>query len=160
MKPADSSSEPDAIRHAIKVVAGVIWHPANQSNITHDASAFLAARNKTDRILLALRQQHQHQGGLWEFPGGKVDAGESGFEALKRELIEEIAIDVVQANPWFQVSHDYPDKSVDLEFWHVTQFKGEPSGCEQQQLRWVELAEIGSYQFPKANQSAVDALVC
>lgn len=155
-------------RLAIKVVAGIIWHPANTNNsgnsnldaLSHSADGTAKPRLcPGERILLALRQAHQHQGGLWEFPGGKIDDGESGFDALKRELREEISINVIQANAWLQVSHDYPDKSVDLEFWHVTQFAGEPQGCEQQELRWVSLAELDSYQFPKANQAVVDAIM-
>ena len=158
----NSPGQAHSPRLAIKVVAGIIWHPASSNLQALNGSADEIIRlqlRSSERILLALRQAHQHQGGLWEFPGGKVDADESGFNALKRELQEEIAIEVEQANAWLQVSHDYPDKSVDLEFWHVTQFNGEPQGCEQQELRWVSLAELGSYQFPKANQAVVDAIM-
>lgn len=160
----------NSARQAIKVVAGVIWHPDNSSCPDLIAAAgkspgespaeFAGTQQCTnDRLLLALRQPHQHQGGLWEFPGGKVDADESGFDALKRELHEEIAIDVVKASSWLQVSHDYPDKSVDLEFWHVFEFSGEPEGREQQELRWIRLSELHAFPVPKANQTIVDALL-
>lgn len=128
--------------HTVEVVAGVIWHPDNSS-----------------RVLLALRKPGQHQGGLWEFPGGKIDPGETGLQALERELKEEVAIMVTQAESWLSISHDYTDKSVNLHFWHVNRFNGTPQGCEQQQLRWVSLAELGDYAFPEANQPVVDRLL-
>lgn len=110
-------------------------------------------------MLLALRKPHQHQGDLWEFPGGKVDPGESGLQALTRELKEEVAIHVVQARAWQTISYDYPDKSVNLHFWHVEKFSGEPQGREQQELRWVKISDLGEYPFPSANQRVVEELL-
>lgn len=67
------------------------------------------------KILIAKRPQTTHQGGLWEFPGGKVDTGESVQQALARELKEELAIDVITSEPLIQIRHHYPDKSVLLD---------------------------------------------
>ncbi len=111
------------------------------------------------RILLAKRLEHSHQGGLWEFPGGKVEAGESVEQALSRELQEELAIRVVRAEPLLQVTHDYGDKSVMLDVWWVDRFEGEAEGCEGQTIAWVEAKSLGDYAFPAANQLIVEAVV-
>ena len=86
-------------------------------------------------ILIARRPDHAHQGGLWEFPGGKVEAAESVATALQRELHEELGIAVQAAEPWLQIRHAYPDKTVLLDVWRVTAWRGEPHGREGQPLR-------------------------
>ncbi len=123
------------------MVAGVIFNPAKTS------------------VLVALRKPEQHQGGRWEFPGGKLDEGESLATGLARELLEEIGITVKACEPRTIIEHSYPDKRVRLHFWDVTDFAGNPNGCEGQELRWVRLEELGDLQFPDANQAIVDALV-
>lgn len=109
------------------------------------------------RILLARRPEDKHQGGLWEFPGGKVEADETVQQALARELKEELGIIVSDSRPLIQVRHDYPDKSVLLDVWSVTGFTGEPHGAEGQPLAWVELRELPNYSFPAANVPIVAA---
>ena len=111
-----------------------------------------------DKVLLAKRPSHVHMGGLWEFPGGKLEANESLTDALARELKEEIGIDVSACEPFMQVSHDYPDKQVLLDFCKVTEFTGEPKGLEQQQVSWVPLIQLSDYAFPEANLPVVKAL--
>jgi 8-oxo-dGTP diphosphatase len=111
------------------------------------------------RILVAQRPLHLHQGGLWEFPGGKVEAGELVTDALRRELDEELAIDVLDAEPLLEVEHDYGDKSVLLDVWKVTAFRGEPQGREGQPWRWVERAQLQSLAFPAANVPIIEALI-
>ncbi|WP_277052087.1 Nudix family hydrolase [Zestomonas thermotolerans] len=108
-------------------------------------------------ILLARRPEDKHQGGLWEFPGGKVEEGEPVETALARELEEELGIRVEQARPLIQVSHDYPDKRVLLDVWEVTAFSGEAHGAEGQPLAWVTPRELGNYEFPAANRPIVRA---
>jgi 8-oxo-dGTP diphosphatase len=115
-----------------------------------------------DRILVARRPDHLHQGGLWEFPGGKVEPGESVAAALRRELREELAIEVAESQPLLTVEHDYGDKAVLLDVWCVRSFSGEPEGREGQPLRWVAAAELAGLAFPAANQpivAAVEALL-
>ncbi|MDG2502048.1 MAG: 8-oxo-dGTP diphosphatase MutT [Porticoccaceae bacterium] len=116
----------------------------------------------SEQILIARRPQHLHQGGLWEFPGGKVEAGESAYQGLVRELNEELAINVTTATPFMQVSHDYSDKQVLLDIWQVTAFTGQPRGVEGQDCRWVPLTELlgesSAYQFPDANKSILQKL--
>ncbi|SEL44240.1 8-oxo-dGTP diphosphatase [Atopomonas hussainii] len=109
------------------------------------------------RILLAKRAANQHQGGLWEFPGGKCEAGETREQALDRELHEELGIRVTAARPLIQVSHDYADKSVLLDVWRVTGFSGEPHGAEGQPLAWVVPPALSDYHFPAANLPIVSA---
>jgi 8-oxo-dGTP diphosphatase len=114
-------------------------------------------RGADGRILIARRADTQHQGGLWEFPGGKVEAGESIGAALARELREELSIDVTASRPLIKVEHDYPDKSVLLDVWEVSGFSGEPHGAEGQPLAWVSPRELAQYEFPEANQPIVAA---
>jgi 8-oxo-dGTP diphosphatase len=114
--------------------------------------------NADNEVLLALRQAHQHQGNLWEFPGGKLEPGEQPYDALVREIKEEIALDVHEASPLIEVSHDYGDKQVFLDVWHVTQFQGEPVGLEGQRIRWCHISAIDSRTIPIANLPILDAL--
>jgi 8-oxo-dGTP diphosphatase len=114
--------------------------------------------NKSGEILIAKRPDSAHQGGLWEFPGGKVDAGETLQSALSRELKEELAIDVLQSQPLIQIRHDYPDKSVLLDVHRVTSFSGEPKGNEGQPVLWVNTESLSQYAFPAANQSIINAV--
>lgn len=110
------------------------------------------------KVLTSWRQAHQHQGGLWEFPGGKREPEETMFQALKREIHEELGVDVVEAEPFVRIDHDYGDKQVSLDVWMVSQFNGEPSGREGQDLRWQAINELEADQFPAANVAIITAL--
>lgn len=121
----------------------------------HVAAAVI--RGTEGRILIARRPDHVHQGGLWEFPGGEVEDGESVRAALERELFEELGIRVLVARPLLKVSHDYPDKQVLLDVWDVSAFSGEPQGVEGQPLAWVSSRQLADYAFPAANQPIVAA---
>ena len=114
--------------------------------------------NPQQHVLLALRQTHQHQGGLWEFPGGKVEAGESVYDALVREIEEEIGLTISSADELVKISHDYSDKTVLLDVWLVDAFIGEPKGREGQQLRWCAIADLKEDDFPAANAAIIGAI--
>ncbi|MFW0757376.1 Nudix family hydrolase [Pseudomonas sp. H11T01] len=121
----------------------------------HVAAAVI--RDTNGKILIARRADTQHQGGLWEFPGGKVEADETVETALARELQEELGIVVSAARPLIKVQHDYLDKQVLLDVWEVSAFTGEPHGAEGQPLAWVTARELADYEFPAANQPIVAA---
>ncbi len=108
-------------------------------------------------VLIAKRSMDKHQGGLWEFPGGKVEEGETAEGALARELAEELGIAVTAARPLIQVRHDYPDKQVLLDVWEVLEFDGEPHGAEGQPLAWVPAENLHRYEFPAANRPIITA---
>ena len=129
------------------------------TKLIHVAAA--AIFNAEGQVLLALRSKQQHQGGLWEFPGGKVEAGESAREALSRELEEELGIQINQAatRALIQVPYHYSDKSVLLDVYKVSGFSGTPHGAEGQPLEWVDIASIDEYDFPAANTPIVNALL-
>jgi 8-oxo-dGTP diphosphatase len=129
-------------------------------NVTPDlvhvaAAAIVDARGD---VLIAQRPAHVHQGGYWEFPGGKVEPGEDARAALGRELHEELGIDIVQARPLIRVAHDYPDKRVLLDVWRVDGFRGEPHGREGQPIAWVAPDALPARAFPAANLPIVTAV--
>lgn len=113
---------------------------------------------RQQQVLLALRHANQHQGDKWEFPGGKLEQDEAVEVALKRELYEELAIEVTACQPLMQLNYDYPERSVLLDIWLVTAFSGEPQGVEGQPLQWVDIATLHQLTFPDANQPIVARL--
>lgn len=126
------------------------------SQILHIVIAVI--RDKNNQILIAQRAIHQHQGGKWEFPGGKVEQGESAQQALIRELNEEVAIQVNSTIPLIQLQHHYTTRAVFLDVYEVTSWQGEASGKEGQAIRWVKPKELNNYTFPAANKPILDAL--
>lgn len=117
-----------------------------------------AISDNQGRILLTKRPDHVHQGGLWEFPGGKVEPGEDVYTALKRELNEELGIMPDRARPLIRIHHDYDDQSVLLDVWSVSSFSGEAYGREGQPLEWVGIEQLADYSFPEANMPVIKAL--
>ena len=120
--------------------------------------AAAAILNSQGKLLIAKRPDDKHQGGLWEFPGGKVEPTESVEAALKRELKEEIGIEVLQCEPLVRIEHDYSDKSVVLDVWIVSSFSGEAVGLEGQPIEWINPADMDAFQFPEANLPIISAL--
>ncbi|NTS76577.1 8-oxo-dGTP diphosphatase MutT [Catenovulum sp. SM1970] len=114
--------------------------------------------DQDQRVLLAKRHQEQHQGGLWEFPGGKVEEGESCLQALQREFLEEVNIGINTAQSLITVEHDYGDKAVKLETLVSYDFSGDAKGLEGQKVEWVKIAELHNYQFPEANKVILQAI--
>ena len=125
-------------------------------NVTHVAVAVV--QNSEGKYLIAKRPQDSHQGGLWEFPGGKIENNESVFDALKREIFEEVGITIEQATPLIKIHHDYGDKSVLLDVWCVDRFSEEAFGKEGQEIRFIKQNEFSLYNFPAANMSLIDAI--
>ncbi|QGG80934.1 8-oxo-dGTP diphosphatase MutT [Litorivicinus lipolyticus] len=110
-----------------------------------------------DQVLLTRRLQSAHQGGKWEFPGGKIEADEAPAAALRRELNEELGINVVTARSLIEVAHDYGDKRVRLYVFVVDAFTGQPGGLEGQAMQWFDAADLTSLEFPDANRPIVAA---
>lgn len=119
-------------------------------------------KNFFPEVLMTQRALSLHQGGLWEFPGGKVETGETFEEALKRELREEIAIEIQSCESLISIEHHYPDKHVQLHTYCITQYSGEPKICDGQlDLKWVSLKEWTPYCYPlpAANRGIMDVLL-
>lgn len=114
-------------------------------------------KNAQGQVLIALRDDARHQGGLWEFSGGKIEAGETAEHALKRELKEELGIEVVHATPLITIHHSYPDKAIQLQVFTVDHFTGEPHSAEGQPIQWVNTSDLKNYAFPAANLAIITA---
>jgi 8-oxo-dGTP diphosphatase len=122
---------------------------------THIVAAIILHPNQS-QVFITKRPSDKHKGGYWEFPGGKVEPGESVNEAIKRELFEEVGIDVETSSPFEHLPYDYPDKSLVFDFLLVSQFSGAPFGKEGQQGEWVDITDLHHYKFPEANLPVVD----
>jgi 8-oxo-dGTP diphosphatase len=119
------------------------------------AAALVDARG---RVLLQRRAASAHQGGLWEFPGGKLEAGEGREQGLIRELEEELGVRPRSMRPLISIAHDYPDRRVLLDVWRVDRWHGEVSAKEGQPLAWVLPAQLNNYEFPAADRAVLNAL--
>ena len=126
------------------------------TDTVHVAAAVI--RDREGRVLLSRRHDHLHQGGLWEFPGGKLEPGETVEVALRREIREELDLTLLTYRPLIQVRHHYPDKSVLLDVHLVTAFEGEARGMEGQPLVWAAPQELAEYPMPAADRPIVMAL--
>ena len=122
----------------------------------HVAAAVL--RDPAGRVLLARRHHHLHQGGLWEFPGGKLEPGETVSQGLARELREELGIEVVRCRPFLCIDHAYPELTVRLDVHEVLEWRGEPRPLEGQALRWDAPRSLDPRDFPAADVPMLTAL--
>jgi 8-oxo-dGTP diphosphatase len=111
---------------------------------------------QNNRLLVAERPADKPYAGYWEFPGGKIEEGEVSLDALSRELHEELGVTVVQASHWFDHLHRYPDKTVLLEMWVISEFSGELHGRENQQLKWVTFEEMQALRLLEGNLAIME----
>ena len=109
------------------------------------------------RVLIAERPAGKHMAGWWEFPGGKVGSGESDAQALVRELREELGVDARPDSEIMTLTHDYPDRTVDLVLWRAS-FDGVPRGLDGQQLKWVDCESLGAERMLEADRPFIAAL--
>jgi len=110
------------------------------------------------RTLLAQRPEGAHMAGWWEFPGGKLDDGETPLGGLTRELREELGVEVHSAEPLLSYRHEYPERVVHLHVWRVSEFAGEPTGLEGQALRWAAVDQLMEIGLLPADLPIVEAL--
>ncbi|HYR88071.1 MAG TPA: (deoxy)nucleoside triphosphate pyrophosphohydrolase [Terriglobia bacterium] len=111
-----------------------------------------------ERILITQRFDNVHLPGLWEFPGGKVEAGESLQAALEREIREELGLQIRVHDEFFTTEHDYPTKSVRLHFFNSSIIEGEPRLIDVADLRWVLPQDLDQFEFPEADADLIARL--
>ncbi len=114
--------------------------------------------NDARQILIDKRRQTGLLGGLWEFPGGKLEPGETIQACIRREIMEELAIDIEVGEHLITIEHVYSHFRVTLNVYHCRHLSGEPQPLECDEIRWVNLPEIDSYPFPAANVQIIAAL--
>lgn len=124
----------------------------------HIVAAIIFNQDNSE-IFITKRPDDKHKGGFWEFPGGKVEAGETIEQAMTRELNEEIGITVTEQSLFEHLEYDYPDKSLKFDFISVTAFEGKPYGREGQQGEWVKIEQLSGYQFPEANVPILERVI-
>ena len=108
-------------------------------------------------VLVARRPEGVHLAGLWEFPGGKVNVGETQPAALERELMEELGVAVDVGDAVFDTAHEYPDRTVRI-FFYQCRISGIPRPLVGQELRWVEKGSLSALQFPPADEELIRRL--
>ena len=114
--------------------------------------------NDAGQILIDRRKPNGLLGGLWEFPGGKVELGETIPACIQREIQEELGIEIEVGDRLIVIDHTYSHFHVTLNVHHCKHLSGEPQAIECDEIRWVELADLDSYPFPKANLQIIEAL--
>ncbi len=113
---------------------------------------------RDSRVLVTRRREGTHLAGSWEFPGGVILPGETAEDALRRELKEELGVNVERATLIHRQSHSYPDRDVELHFFLCTGVEGEPSGLEGQDARWVSAGDLDHLSTPVANAEVIRML--
>ncbi len=116
-------------------------------------------RNAQHEIFIARRPEHTHMGGFREFPGGKVEKGETPEQALIRELREEAGIEAEQPELLATSQHRFPDREMAFYFYLVEHWQGTPYGNEGQPVRWCPQEELDASEFPPANAAIIRQLI-
>lgn len=115
--------------------------------------------DSSNRLLLTRRSLSTSHGGLWEFPGGKLELDEQPEQALLREVREEVGLECLAQRYLGEIVHHYPQKTVALLVYHVFAHTGEPHCLESQlDMRWVDLAQLTDFSFPEANYKVIDLI--
>jgi len=114
-----------------------------------EVSAALIFRD--GQLLITQRHAQAHLGGLWEFPGGKREAGETFEQCLVREICEELGIEISVGELFEEISHDYPEKSVHLKFFICKLISGEPQPLDCAAVKWIDRAQLCEFEFPAAD---------
>ncbi len=125
----------------LHIVAGIILNPDK------------------NEVFVTKRHQDADQGGLWEFPGGKVEPNEQAEEGLTRELYEEVGIKVTELSHFEYLIYDYPHKSLKFDFFIIHRFLNQPFGKEGQQGKWVSIHKLAELDFPEANVPILEKVI-
>ena len=110
------------------------------------------------QYLITQRKHNVHLAGLWEFPGGKCERGESLESCLRRELLEELDIEITSPVLFMTHRHEYPDKNIELHFFRCALIQGQPRAIDCASFRWVSPENLNNYQFPPADAPVVARL--
>ncbi len=129
-----------------------------EKSLPHKRIGVAVITNNKREILIDRRPNDADLGGLWEFPGGKVEPSETIEECIKREIKEELALDIEVGEHLISVDYTYPQVQISLIVHHCRHQGGEPQPLASQEVRWVSLAEIAQFKFPEANQKIIAAL--
>ena len=113
---------------------------------------------RAGKLLITQRHAHSHLGGLWEFPGGKREAGETFEQCLVREIREELGVEISAGELFEEIRHDYPEKSVHLKFFVSQLFAGEPQPLDCAAVKWIEKSQIAEHAFPAADARLLEKL--
>jgi mutator protein MutT len=114
--------------------------------------------NQSRQILIDKRKVGGAMGGLWEFPGGKIEAGETVADCIIREIKEELAIDITVGEHLISIYHTYPTFHITLIVHNCHYIDGTPQPIESDEIRWVEVGELNQYEFPEANVAIINAI--
>jgi mutator protein MutT len=114
--------------------------------------------NQTGQILIDRRKVGGTMGGLWEFPGGKIEPGETVEACISREIQEELAIEITVGEQLISIEHTYPTFHLTLTVHHCQHLSGIPQPIESEEIRWVNIDDLSNYQFPAANIAIINAL--
>jgi len=128
------------------------------SPLPHKIIGVAVIWNERGQILIDKRPAKGLLGGLWEFPGGKLEANETIKECIRREIREELAIEVEVGSHLITLEHAYTHFRVTLNVYHCRHLSGEPQPLECDEIRWVTLDEVEQFPFPKANEKIIAAL--
>jgi mutator protein MutT len=121
-----------------------------------EVSAALIFRD--GKLIITQRHAHAHLGGLWEFPGGKREAGETFEQCLVREIREELGVEIAVGELYEEIAHDYPEKSVHLKFFRCKLLAGEPQPLDCAAVKWIEKSQLAAHEFPAADAQLLEKL--
>jgi len=124
----------------------------------HVVAAIIWKQQERRQFLIAQRQKGKHLQDYWEFPGGKIEPAESPWEALRRELEEEVSIRPTSASPFMRVYYRYPERNILLDTWVVEEYQGVVESREGQALLWIDASQAHMYRFPAADVPIIEAI--
>jgi 8-oxo-dGTP diphosphatase len=144
----------------IKKPAGALFESNRKSSIVNRKSVEVSAALifHAGKLLITQRHAKSHLGGLWEFPGGKREAGETFEACLIREIREELGVKISVGELFEEISHDYLEKSVHLKFFICKLLCGEPQPLDCAAVKWIEKSELSEHEFPAADAQLLEKL--